>query len=508
MQNTAESTMPTKAQTDAAELKKVQDAIDLKKAARKTEVRRARATKEISDEIAPYAIKEEEDTTITKVITIMTMSTKLSVDDDYVDSLDSVYDNIAITRVRELIKGLDVTDSLTKKEFDAACVQMLAILFVDQNTEVLMRTARTEIPKRAHGETIVGYHKRFMTASRANKFVMELNGHSTAKSEKAEEAMLYLKKINCSWAQSQFLRDAADGTNDPDQLMRMVQRHITLVDGIGIDDGLGVKQPVKELAVNHIHEERQSQVGNKRDRDDTNGNDVLEEKLANVMAELANVRDQQSDEQDARRNQECGHCKINRPRVAHTHATHECNASQGGHGNPAKRQRRDQWCDHCRRSGHSIEDCRSKNNGSRGNSHNNGNRTNGNRNNGNHNNGNRQSGYNAGRSGNSKQQSPITCYKCGKEGHMQNECRGQVKCHQCGNSGHMAKDCQSQPKPAEQTTNNALNATAEIMRNLGEKIEVLGTRVNKLTDASKNEVGGVDTRMVTASTALTVPKTE
>jgi polyhydroxyalkanoate synthesis regulator phasin len=273
--------MPAKGQNSEVDLKNLQKALDLKKAARKTEARRARTTKEICNEIAPYAIKEEEDTTITGAITIMSMSTKLSEDGDYVDALEAIYDNVAITRVRELINDLDVTDALTKKEFDAACVQMLAILFVDQNTEVLMRTARTEIPKRAHGETIVGYHKRFMTASRANKFVMELNGHNTAKSEKAEEAMLYLKKINCSWAQSQFLRDATGGTNGPDQLMRMMQRHINLVDGLSIDDGKvgGSKQLVKELANNHIHEDRRSQVGNKRTHED-------------LMEEIANLREQ------------------------------------------------------------------------------------------------------------------------------------------------------------------------------------------------------------------------
>jgi hypothetical protein len=43
----------------------------------------------------------------------------------------------------------------------------------------------TGIPARKHGESHFGYHKRFMTASRANKFVMGLNGSKPGKSEAA-----------------------------------------------------------------------------------------------------------------------------------------------------------------------------------------------------------------------------------------------------------------------------------------------------------------------------------
>lgn len=287
--------MPTKAQNEAAELKEAQAArmIALKQAAKKKEVRRARETKQISDELVPHTIKEQEDTTITKVITIMTMSAKLSNDGNYADALDSVYDNINIEPVRDLVKSFEV-DNLTKKSFEEASLEVLKILFKDQNAELLMRTAMTGIPARKHGESHFGYHKRFMTASRANKFVMGLNGSKPGKSEKAEEAMLYLKNINCAWAQQQFLRDATGGKNTPDELMHMVQQHISFVGNISLDDGKigGSKLPAKELAINHVHEERQSQVGTKR----TRGHDAESvDDLRDLVSEIANLREQHAD---------------------------------------------------------------------------------------------------------------------------------------------------------------------------------------------------------------------
>lgn len=71
----------------------------------------------------------------------------------------------------------------------------------------------------------------------------------------------------------------------------------------------------------------------------------------------------------------------------------------------------------------------------------------------------RQMGYNTGQGrqrgineeqgrrmgGNGEQRRQITCFQCGKKGHMKRECR-EYQCYNCGAYGHFARNCRNYQK--------------------------------------------------------------
>ena len=48
----------------------------------------------------------------------------------------------------------------------------------------------------------------------------------------------------------------------------------------------------------------------------------------------------------------------------------------------------------------------------------------------------------------------VTCFKCHKEGHVQSECRMNLKCGQCGRKGHATLQCRSKPKTTRPMCNH------------------------------------------------------
>jgi hypothetical protein len=61
---------------------------------------------------------------------------------------------------------------------------------------------------------------------------------------------------------------------------------------------------------------------------------------------------------------------------------------------------------------------------------------------------------------NHQQHSNVTCFTCGKPGHISTECLSGIRCHNCGRFGHKASECYSKKRSFDNNNNSQANASS------------------------------------------------